>query len=97
MSHTPGLQQWLEATGVPSSQVIEQDWWDGLDFSPNDLGFPEDMDELGRLKITCVPAQHNSGRTGWDAGASLWCGFVVEQFGAKPSEAPERTAIYLAG
>lgn len=57
----------------------------------------DDIDELGSIRISCVPAQHGSARTGWDKCSSLWCGFVVEQFACKPSEAPSRTTVYFAG
>ncbi|BGP55665.1 hypothetical protein JCM8202v2_003270 [Rhodotorula sphaerocarpa] len=31
-----------------------------------------------RIRFTCVPAQHNSGRSPGDQGSTLWCGWVVE-------------------
>ncbi|GAA6064330.1 hypothetical protein JCM10212_003575 [Sporobolomyces blumeae] len=31
-----------------------------------------------RIRFTCVPAQHNSGRSPADQGSTLWCGWVVE-------------------
>ncbi|BGP40303.1 hypothetical protein JCM10449v2_004262 [Rhodotorula kratochvilovae] len=34
--------------------------------------------EQERIRFTCVPAQHNSGRSPADQGSTLWCGWVVE-------------------
>lgn len=94
----PGIKQWLIDLKVHNDQIIEQDWWEEVTLQPSEIGGrPEAMDELGSLRISCVPAQHNSARTGWDKGASLWAGFVIEQFACKPSEAPSRTCIYAAG
>jgi len=44
--------------------VIELDWWDAADLGD------------GRT-VTCVPAQHFSGRTPFDGNRALWCGFVL--------------------
>jgi N-acyl-phosphatidylethanolamine-hydrolysing phospholipase D len=44
-------------------EAIELDWWQET--------------ELAGLRITCVPAQHFSGRSLWDRFRRLWCGFVV--------------------
>jgi L-ascorbate metabolism protein UlaG (beta-lactamase superfamily) len=55
--------------------VIELDWWDAADLGD------------GRT-VTCVPAQHFSGRTPFDGNRTLWCGFVLHT-------ATER--IYFAG
>lgn len=83
---------------MQNDQIIEQDWWEEIHLQPSEInGRPDDLDELGSLRISCVPAQHGSARTGFDKGASLWAGFVIEQFACKPSDAPERTCIYFAG
>ncbi|GAA5996679.1 uncharacterized protein JCM10292_003130 [Rhodotorula paludigena] len=34
--------------------------------------------EKERIRFSCVPAQHNSGRSPGDQGSTLWCGWVVE-------------------
>lgn len=74
------------------------DWWEEVTFQPSEMNErSEDIDELGSIRISCVPAQHSSARTGWDKCSSLWAGFVVEQFACKPSEAPSRTTVYFAG
>lgn len=55
--------------------VTELDWWEAAKVS----------DELS---VTCVPAQHFSGRGLSDADASLWCGYVIQGSGGN---------IYFAG
>jgi L-ascorbate metabolism protein UlaG (beta-lactamase superfamily) len=44
--------------------VAELGWWESI--------------EVGRVRITCVPAQHWSMRVPWDRNMRLWGGFVVE-------------------
>jgi N-acyl-phosphatidylethanolamine-hydrolysing phospholipase D len=88
--------EWFKDEGVPEHQIIELDWWDERVFSSED----EDLTRgLGNIKITCVPAQHHSARAGIDKKATLWAGFVIEQFADKEKGAvcPTRTAVYFAG
>lgn len=56
-----GLKEWFAGIGI--TDVEELDWW----------GHRE---ERG-LTITCVPAQHFSGRTLWDRNRRLWSGWVI--------------------
>lgn len=54
------------------------------------------------LRFTSVPAQHNSGRAALDQGATLWCGWVIEQLlvskdEAEASKIRRKGAIYHAG
>lgn len=69
--------KWLAARGVPffvprgmvawvrnaGGTATELDWWGEA--------------RLGDLRLTCVPAQHFSGRTPFDRNRRLWCGWVV--------------------
>ena len=56
-----GVGRRLAARGV--RRITELDWWqrDGTD----------------DLRVTCVPAQHFSGRSPFDRNATLWSGFVL--------------------
>jgi N-acyl-phosphatidylethanolamine-hydrolysing phospholipase D len=56
-----GLKAWLAELGL--RDVEELDWWDER--------------TVGPLRVTCVPAQHFSGRTLWDRNRRLWSGWVV--------------------
>ncbi|KAK4054571.1 Protein-lysine N-methyltransferase efm4 [Microbotryomycetes sp. JL201] len=88
-----GNKPWFTATGVPEDNIFEMDWWESVELTPSDVGqelatitdaastsSTMTMSNSSTMKITCVPAQHNSGRTGIDSGSTLWCGWVVEHF-----------------
>lgn len=68
-----GIKAWLVETGVKKELVHEMDWWESRE---GGLG----NEDESRFKVSCVPAQHNSGRYGWDTGTTLWCGWIVERF-----------------
>lgn len=57
-----GNRAWLEARGV--APVIEFDWWQCAEIS-------------AALRVTATPAQHFAARSPWDAGRTLWCGFML--------------------
>jgi len=99
-----GNKTWLCSLGVKENMVFELDWWDNREFSVQDLGFKtaQDVSQDTLLRITCVPAQHNSGRGALDQGATLWSGWVTEQLvvskdEAESSKARRYGAIYHAG
>jgi L-ascorbate metabolism protein UlaG (beta-lactamase superfamily) len=50
--------------GLGSERVEDMDWWDEVAIH-------------NTIKVACVPAQHFSGRGGFDRDATLWCGFVL--------------------
>jgi N-acyl-phosphatidylethanolamine-hydrolysing phospholipase D len=63
--------QWLAPLGVAeflrhrgARDIVERDWWDGTSV-------------LG-LDVTCVPAQHFSGRTLGRRNRTLWCGWTFQ-------------------
>jgi L-ascorbate metabolism protein UlaG (beta-lactamase superfamily) len=56
-----GLRQWFADLGI--TDVEELDWWDAR--------------SLRGLTLTCVPAQHFSGRTFWDRNRRLWSGWTI--------------------
>lgn len=57
-----GLSKWFQAAGLDS--VTELDWWQVTEFGP--------------IRLHCVPAQHFSMRTLFDANKTLWAGWVLE-------------------
>ena len=83
-----GNKRWLTQTGVPDELVDELDWWQDRDFYPEDFGHEPQPDATveTRLRVTCLPAQHNSGRAAIDSGSTLWCGWSVEQFVSSKAE-----------
>lgn len=55
------LQDWFEGIGI--TNVEELDWWESR--------------PLRGLRVTCLPAQHFSGRTLWDRNRRLWSSWAV--------------------
>lgn len=62
-----GVKKWLVKWGI--TQVFECDWWEKKEFPG--------------VCATCVPAQHFSGRRGFDSNWTLWGGWVVETGGKR--------------
>jgi L-ascorbate metabolism protein UlaG (beta-lactamase superfamily) len=78
-----GNKKWMLDTGVRKDYVIEKDWW-----------MEETRQIKGQhIKVTCLPAQHNSVRAGFDKNQTLWCGWAIERFDGSA----RRGAIYQAG
>ena len=56
-----GLSDWFKKIGLDN--VTELDWWQSVEFGP--------------VRFYCVPAQHFSMRTPFDANTTLWSGWVL--------------------
>ncbi|HET9635022.1 MAG TPA: MBL fold metallo-hydrolase [Gemmatimonadaceae bacterium] len=63
--------QWLAPLGVAeflrhrgARDIVERDWWENA--------------SLLELEVTCVPAQHFSGRTLGRRNQTLWCGWTFQ-------------------
>lgn len=56
-----GVEAFLRNRGA--REVTDSDWWD--------------VSRIGNLQLTCVPAQHFSGRTLGKRNKTLWCGWVL--------------------
>ena len=61
-----GVAGWLRRRGA--ANVAECDWWEEAGAG----GAGE-----GALSVTCVPAQHFSGRRATNRDATLWCGWTI--------------------
>ncbi len=67
VSHRPrflvplGLARWFDRRQV--EPVRELDWWES--------------EKIDGCLLTCLPAQHFSGRTLWDHNRRLWCGWAI--------------------
>lgn len=99
-----GNKTWVLSMGVEERNVYELDWWGRREFSP--LDFERTVEDISGeevvVRITCTPAQHNSGRGALDKDTTLWCGWVIEQFINSKREAsiPESKrigSVYHAG
>ncbi|MDP9205415.1 MAG: MBL fold metallo-hydrolase [Gemmatimonadota bacterium] len=65
-----GIADFLRHRGA--RDVVEKDWWDDA--------------SIASLRLSCVPAQHFSGRTLGNRNGTLWCGWVLR--------APDRTVLF---
>jgi N-acyl-phosphatidylethanolamine-hydrolysing phospholipase D len=65
-----GVAGFLRNRGA--GEVVERDWWD--------------ESTIGSLRLTCVPAQHFSGRAVGRRNNTLWCGWVLRS--------PNRTLVF---
>lgn len=55
------LKEWFDGIGI--TNVEEFDWWESR--------------PVRGLRVTCLPAQHFSGRTLWDRNQRLWSSWAV--------------------
>ena len=69
-----GVSSHLKSWGVPLQRIIEKDWWESYDEN--------------NIKFTATPAQHFSGRSGFDKNCSLWASWVIKS---------ENSNIYFSG
>ena len=78
-------KQWFTASGI--HEVTELDWWEERDInlvptsskpqvSPTQSQ-PEKPQDTISARISCLPCQHTSARTGFDKGHTLWASWSV--------------------
>lgn len=77
-----GLAKWFQDSGI--SAVTEMDWWDDAEVilqkqpSKNeDASAPEHI----KTKVSCLPSQHGSLRSGFDYGHTLWASWAITSGG----------------
>lgn len=65
-----GLKTWFTSNfkALPESQLVELDWWE-----QTELHHPNG----GAVRVTCTPAQHFSGRSGFDRDHTLWASYAL--------------------
>jgi N-acyl-phosphatidylethanolamine-hydrolysing phospholipase D len=74
-----GNKSWFLGLGlkIDEDRVSELDWWDEVWLTQD--GLKEGKKDEGRnIRIICTPAQHGSGRYGFDASRSLWSSWTIE-------------------
>ncbi|MDR6549371.1 MBL fold metallo-hydrolase [Paenibacillus qinlingensis] len=59
-----GVSGHLIRWGVPAAKIEEHDWWEEFTYQG--------------LELACTPANHFSGRSVNDRGATLWCSWVIK-------------------
>ncbi|KAJ9478030.1 Protein-lysine N-methyltransferase EFM4 [Pseudozyma hubeiensis] len=82
---TLGTRPWFQSNfGLTDAEVTECDWWQQSTVSLGDEAV---------LKVTCVPAQHFSGRGAFDRDRTLWAGWTFQAI----SDASSKANVYFAG
>ncbi|KAK3688276.1 beta-lactamase superfamily domain-containing protein [Podospora appendiculata] len=86
-----GLAKWFHACGI--SNVTELDWWEDADLvltkkkpdttKPTGGNGDEEDKEPATItaRLTCLPAQHASGRTARDKNTTLWASWAISSGG----------------
>lgn len=74
--------RWLTSFGIAPSSVTELDWWDGVEV---------EVQNVGRIQVTCAPTQHFSSRSIWDRDRDLWCSFAFHDLQGSCSK------VYFSG
>lgn len=59
-----GVGRHLEKWGVAPAKISELDWWEAT--------------KIGGIEFTAAPANHNSGRAGFDSNSTLWCSWAIK-------------------
>jgi N-acyl-phosphatidylethanolamine-hydrolysing phospholipase D len=84
-----GLAVWFRTNmGVPEDGVTELDWWQERMVV---------LDDNRKIKLTCVPAQHFSGRSFTDRDQTLWAGWTFETLPTDDASTVRGKKIYFAG
>ena len=90
-----GLKRWFtDNFKLDHGKIAEMDWWDQIELGPDTDGKPHG----GALRITCTPAQHFSGRSGFDRDHTLWASYAIQvlpESGSSSTLAPAR--IWFSG
>lgn len=75
-----GNKAWFMGLGlkIDEQRVSELDWWDEVWLTQDALQTRKQDDDGRRIRIVCTPAQHGSGRYGFDASRSLWSSWTIE-------------------
>lgn len=82
---TLGNKQWFQSNfGLTDAEVTECDWWQQSTVT---------LDGEAVLKVSCVPAQHFSGRGLTDRDRTLWAGWTFQAVAGPSSKAN----VYFAG
>jgi N-acyl-phosphatidylethanolamine-hydrolysing phospholipase D len=86
-----GVAQFFYDLGFPKDGVTELDWWQEREISWSSL-----QDTKKSIKLTCVPAQHFSGRSLSDRNKTVWAGWIFEAL-ANDENKTKGKKVYFAG
>jgi N-acyl-phosphatidylethanolamine-hydrolysing phospholipase D len=90
-----GLRQWMiDTAGMSADRVTEMDWWEDADITLTPRTTEKDGAATAPItaRFSCLPAQHNSSRTGRDRDTTLWC-----SWGVASGAGAARRSLWFAG
>lgn len=85
-----GVAQFFYDLGFPKEGVTELDWWQQREIS---WSSPQNHEKA--IKLTCVPAQHFSGRSLSDRNKTVWAGWIFEALSKDANQKGKK--VYFAG
>lgn len=92
-----GLKDWFEKTGL-AGRVTECDWWEDVELTLTpDKGPGEGTSQSKEpitARISCLPCQHSSGRSGFDRDKTLWCSWAVSS-GTTAAPETRKSVLFL--
>ncbi|GME55549.1 hypothetical protein GTA08_BOTSDO12539 [Neofusicoccum parvum] len=77
-----GDADWFRSSGIPN--VTELDWWEEADFTLEPHG-PDSKLRAMTARVSCLPAQHTTGRTPLGTDKSLWASWAVTDMSYVPA------------
>lgn len=91
-----GLKQWFVKSGL-GSRVTECDWWEDVEvtLTPEEKSVGEDDKSAIQpitARISCLPSQHSSGRSGLDRDKTLWCSWAVS---SGPTDGEQKSVLFF--
>lgn len=89
-----GLRRWMvDEAGVDAGRVTEMDWWEDAELTLTPGAEKKDGAEPVTARFSCLPCQHESGRSSSDRAQTLWC-----SWGVASGATPETTrSVWFAG
>ncbi|KAH8927507.1 Metallo-hydrolase/oxidoreductase [Atractiella rhizophila] len=76
-----GNKAWFQSCGIKN--VTEMDWWETNEIKIEVSKGTHGDGGVIEATVACLPAQHTSGRTGFDRDHTLWASWSVESGGKK--------------
>ncbi|KAH7042806.1 Zn-dependent hydrolase/oxidoreductase family protein [Macrophomina phaseolina] len=80
-----GDAEWFRSSGIPN--VTELDWWEEADITLEPHGAGDNKRAM-TARVSCLPAQHTTGRGPLGTDKSLWASWADDQV---------RASVYFAG
>ncbi|EKG10385.1 hypothetical protein MPH_12484 [Macrophomina phaseolina MS6] len=77
-----GDAEWFRSSGIPN--VTELDWWEEADITLEPHGAGDNKRAM-TARVSCLPAQHTTGRGPLGTDKSLWASWAVTDMSSAPA------------